>query len=60
MSTEDNRRISLERARAVASELSGNVMVIGRGEPEATLPLQLPEERMLERVVRITAVVPVR
>lgn len=59
-STDDNRRISLERARAVASELSGNVTVIGRGEPEATLTQQLPEERMLERVVRITAVVPVR
>ncbi len=59
-STEDNRRISLERARAVAAELPGTVTVVGRGEPAPTLPQQLPEERMLERVVRITAVVPVR
>ena len=59
-STDDNRRISLDRARAVAAELPGAVTVIGRGEPEVTVPQQLPEERMLERVVRITAVVPVR
>lgn len=58
--TEDNRRISLDRARAVAGELPGAVTVIGRGEPEVTVQQQLPEERMLERVVRITAVVPVR
>ncbi len=59
-STYENMRISLDRARAVAAELPGAVKVIGRGEPEVTVPQQLPEERMLERVVRITAVVPVR
>jgi outer membrane protein OmpA-like peptidoglycan-associated protein len=59
-STDENMRISLDRARAVAAELPGAVTVIGRGEPEVTVPQQLPEERMLERVVRITAVVPVR
>lgn len=58
-SAEENSRISLERARAVAAELPGRVSVTGRGEPSAGQSQRLPEERMLERVVRITAVVPI-
>lgn len=57
-SAEENNRISLDRARAVAAELSGQVTVTGRGEPTASQSQRLPEERMLERVVRIMAVVP--
>jgi outer membrane protein OmpA-like peptidoglycan-associated protein len=59
-SKEDNDRISLERARAVAAQLSGRVTAVGRGEPDASQSQRLPEERMLQRVVRITAVVPTK
>lgn len=57
--TEDNNRISTERARAVAEQLPGRVTAVGRGEPDASQSQRLPEERMLQRVVRITAVVPI-
>ena len=57
-SVEENNRISLDRARAVAASLPGRISVSGRGEPNAGRSQRLPEERMLERVVRITAVVP--
>jgi outer membrane protein OmpA-like peptidoglycan-associated protein len=57
-SAEENNRISLDRARAVAASLPGRISVSGRGEPNAGRSQRLPEERMLERVVRITAVVP--
>lgn len=59
-STAENNQISLERARSVAAELDGQITVIGRGEPDPSQRQILPEERMLQRVVRITAVVPVR
>ena len=58
--TEDNDRISLERARAVAAQLLGRVTAVGRGEPGTSQSQRLPEERMLQRVVRITAVVPIK
>jgi outer membrane protein OmpA-like peptidoglycan-associated protein len=58
-SFEENARLSLERAIAVSRELKGRVSIAGRGEPEETLSQLLPEERMLQRVVSILAVVPV-
>ena len=54
----DNKRLSTERARAVASALGRAATVKGRGEPEQTTSQRLPEERMLERVVKITVVIP--
>ncbi|MBU3742398.1 MAG: hypothetical protein FGM24_08955 [Candidatus Kapabacteria bacterium] len=54
----DNKRLSAERARAVASALGGAASVKGRGEPDQTTSQRLPEERMLQRVVKITVVIP--
>jgi outer membrane protein OmpA-like peptidoglycan-associated protein len=56
----ENRRLSLDRAQSVARYVRGTVTVIGRGEPTDALSQTLPEERMLQRVVKITAAVPVR
>jgi outer membrane protein OmpA-like peptidoglycan-associated protein len=57
-STEENARLSVERARTVALELEGRISSIGRGEPDQSESQQLPEERMFQRVVSIYAVVP--
>ncbi len=59
-SPDENLRLSLERAQAVARELRGNITVRGLGEPEGSVSQTYPEERMLRRVVTITAYVPVR
>ena len=56
----ENRRLSLERARSVATALGGTTSVTARGEPPASTSQRLPEERMLERVVKITVVIPTR
>jgi outer membrane protein OmpA-like peptidoglycan-associated protein len=58
-STEENARLSIERALVVSRELEGRVEVVGRGEPDQAESQRLPEERMLQRVVSILAVVPV-
>lgn len=57
---EINASLSLRRAQAVAEYLGGNATVYGRGEPSSDFPQELPEQRMLERTVRIRAVVPVQ
>jgi outer membrane protein OmpA-like peptidoglycan-associated protein len=59
-SLDENARISLERAQAVASQLQGRIDVLGRGEPDLSEPQILPEERMLQRVVSIYALVPMK
>lgn len=59
-SPDENLRLSLERAQAVARELRGNNTVRGLGEPDGAVSQMYPEERMLRRVVTITAYVPVR
>lgn len=56
----ENRRLSMERARSVATALGGTTTVTARGEPPASTSQLLPEERMLERVVKITVVIPTR
>lgn len=53
-----NRELSSQRAQAVADYLGGAATVIGRGEPTPSIPQALPEQRMLERMVRIRAFVP--
>jgi outer membrane protein OmpA-like peptidoglycan-associated protein len=58
-SSDENARLSRERAAAVARELQGAITIRGLGEPDAGVSQQLPEERMLRRVVTITAYVPV-
>ena len=59
-SLDENARISLERAQAVANQLQGRIDVLGRGEPDLSEPQILPEERMLQRVVSIYALVPMK
>lgn len=58
-STDENARLSRERAATVARELQGSITIKGLGEPEAGVSQRLPEERMLRRIVTITAYVPV-
>ncbi|MBS1561777.1 MAG: OmpA family protein [Bacteroidetes bacterium] len=55
-----NMTLSTERARAVATQLRGNVTYNGSGEPSADVEQNLPEQRMLRRSVRIRAYVPIR
>ncbi|MBU3679438.1 MAG: hypothetical protein FGM32_07520 [Candidatus Kapabacteria bacterium] len=55
---EENARLSLERARVVSRELEGRISIAGRGEPEQSEPQLLPEQRMFQRVVSISALVP--
>lgn len=59
-SAEANADLSTRRAQAVATYLGANAVVVGRGEPAASVPQRLPEQRMLERTVRIRAAVPVQ
>ena len=56
--TEENAKLSLQRAQNVARELQGNITVIGRGEAPVDPSRMLPEERMFQRVVSIYALVP--
>lgn len=58
-SSDENARLSRERAATVARELQGSITIRGLGEPEDGISQRLPEERMLRRVVTITAYVPV-
>ncbi len=53
-----NLELSRQRAQAVADHLGGTATIIGRGEPASSVPQTLPEQRMLERMVRIRALVP--
>jgi outer membrane protein OmpA-like peptidoglycan-associated protein len=59
-SLDENARISLGRAEAVASQLEGRIEITGRGEPDVSEPQRYPEERMLQRVVSIYALVPMK
>jgi outer membrane protein OmpA-like peptidoglycan-associated protein len=53
-----NLELSRQRAQAVADQLGSTATVTGRGEPAPSAPQMLPEQRMLERMVRIRALVP--
>lgn len=53
-----NLELSRQRAQAVADHLGSTATVTGRGEPAPSVPQTLPEQRMLERMVRIRALVP--
>jgi outer membrane protein OmpA-like peptidoglycan-associated protein len=55
---EANSELSQRRAQAVADYLQGTTTVTARGEPAPGTVQVLPEQRMLERTVRIRALVP--
>lgn len=59
-SAEANADLSTRRAQAVADYLGVEAVAVGRGEPSSSIQQSLPEQRMLERTVRIRAAVPVR